>query len=84
MLVGCAGESPFTLELDPLPQDIIVERDIFSFWSVLSKSIWLDIVVSLLKAFLGIAAAGGIRLASLEDRKLLMRDDYLLQESFQG
>jgi len=39
MLIRCAGELPFTLDLDHLPQDNAVERDVFSFWCVLSESI---------------------------------------------
>jgi len=67
-LIRGVGESPFTLELDPLPQDTVVKRDVFSFWCVLPESVFSD-VASLLEGFSGIAVAGGVRVASLEERK---------------
>ena len=36
---------------------------------VLSESIWLDVAASLLEGFLGIAVAGGVLLAYLEERE---------------
>jgi len=72
----CAGESPFTPELDPLPQDTTSERDVFSYWCVLLESVWLDV-------FSWIAVAGGVRLAFLESGKLLTRYIYLLEERLQ-
>ena len=72
-------ESPFTSEPDPRPQDTAVERDIFSFWCVLSESIRSDIVVSLLEGFLGIIKAGGVRLASLKEQEAA--DEILLSTS---
>ena len=79
-MIRYTGESPFTLELDLLSQDTAAERDIFSFWCVLSEFVWSNIAASLLVAFSEIAIAGGVRLDSLENRKLLMRYDHLLQE----
>ena len=68
-LIRCAGEPPFTLELDTLPQDTTMERDVFSFWCVLLESVWSDVVVLLLKGFSRITIGGGVRLASLEERE---------------
>jgi len=67
MLNKCVGESSFTSELDPLPQDTTVERNIFSFWCVLSKFVWSKVVASLLEGFSGITVVGGVRLYSLEE-----------------
>ena len=70
MIIRCAGESSFTLELDPVSQDITVEGDVFSFWCVMPKSVWSDVTASLLEGFLGIAIVDGVRLASLEEREV--------------
>jgi len=79
-LIGCARESPFTSEPDPLPQDTAVKRDIFSFRGVLLESIWSDVISSLLEGFLGITAGGGVHLASLKEREAADGYCYLLQE----
>ena len=44
----------FAPEPDPLPQNIMVERGIFSYWSVLPESAQSDVVASLLEGFSGI------------------------------
>ena len=68
-MIRCVGDSPFTLDLDLLPQDTTVERDVFSFWCVLPESVWSDVTASLLEGFPGITVVGGVRLASLEERE---------------
>ena len=83
-MIKCTRESPFTLELDPLPQDTTVETNVFSFWCVLLESVWLDVDAPLLEGFSGIIVAGGVRLASLEEREAAERYSYLLQEPLQG
>ena len=53
---------------NPLPQGIMVERDIFSFWSVLLEFVWLDIIALFLEGFLGIAMVGDACRASFEEQ----------------
>ena len=64
MSVGCAEESPFAPEPNPLPQNTAVGEDI---WCVLPEFVWSDVVASLLEGLLGITLAGGDRLTSLEE-----------------
>ena len=67
-MVKCAGESPFTLELDPLPQYTAVKRDVFSIW----YAIGVHLVRCCCLApggLMEIIAEGGVRLASFDEGK---------------
>ena len=68
-MIGCVGESPFTLEPDPLSQDTVVEKDVFFFLCVFVR---VHLVGRCCLAFgwlLGIAALG-VFLASLEEQEV--------------
>ena len=62
-------ESRLAPEFEPLLQDTVVERDIFSFRCILSEFIWSEVIASLLDDFLGIVVACSVSVASLEERE---------------
>jgi len=68
-LIGCARGVAFHPEARSFFSGHRSGERCFSFWCVLPKSIWSNVVASFLESFLGIVATGGICLAFLEERE---------------